>query len=238
VSQIEVSQIDHSREHLVETYRKKAKHYDVTSRLYPAPAYPQQAQRRRAVEALGLRPGDTVIDIACGTGLNFSLIEEMIGPAGRIVGVDLTDAMLARAQDRIESNGWTNASLVLADAADFDFPSEVDAILSTYALSQVPECAEVIANGAAALSAGGRWVVLDLKIPDNTPRWLSRLGIATVGRASSLEEWIERRPWETIRAAMQEELSAVSWTELFFGTAFLGAGSRGTGRLGAGPASG
>ncbi len=118
-----MSQIDRRREHLIETYRKKAKHYDITSRLYPAPGYPQRAQRLRAVQALGLRAGDSVIDIACGTGLNFPLIEEVIGPGGRIVGVDLTDAMLTHAQDRIETNGWSNISLVQADAADFDFPA-------------------------------------------------------------------------------------------------------------------
>src|SRR5580700_7882862 len=223
-----VSELDSTREHLIETYRKKAKHYDITSRLYPAPGYPQRGQRLRAVQALGLRAGDTVVDMACGTGLNFSLIEDVIGPDGRIVGVDLTDAMLAQAQDRIETNGWSNVSLVQADAAEFDFPTGIDAILSTYALSQVPECAKVIAHGAAALSAGGRWVVLDLKIPETTPRWLTQLGIATAGRFGSLEEWIMRRPWEAIRAAMQEELVDLSWTELCFGTAFLAAGSRGS----------
>ena len=215
-----------SREHLVATYRKKAKHFDVTSRFYPAPGYPQGGQRRGAVRALGLRPGDSVVDIACGTGLNFPLIEEAIGPAGQIVGVDLTDAMLAQAQTRIERNGWSNVSLVLADAADFDFPSEVDAILSTYALSQVPECAEVIAHGAAALSGGGRWVVLDLKVPANTPRWLAHVGTAVVRPFASIDEWVLRRPWEAIRAAMQQELADLSWTELSFGTAFLAAGSR------------
>ena len=59
-----VSQIDRTREHLIETYRKKAKHYDITSRLYPAPGYPQRAHRLRAVQALGLRPGDSMVDIA------------------------------------------------------------------------------------------------------------------------------------------------------------------------------
>ena len=135
------------------------------------PGYPQRAQRLRAVQALGLRAGDSVVEIACGTGLNYPLIEQAIGPSGRIVGVDLTDAMLAQAQDRIERNGWRNISLVHADAADFNFPTEVDAILSTYALTQIPECAEVIARGAAP-SRGGRRVVLDLKVPDNTPGWL------------------------------------------------------------------
>ena len=230
-----MSQIDRTREHLIETYRNKAKHYDITSRLYPVPGYPQRAQRLRAVRALGLRAGDSVIDMACGTGLNFPLIEDVIGPDGRIVGVDLTDAMLAHAQDRIDTNGWSNVRLVQADAIDFDFPSDVDAILSTYALSQVPECAEVIAHGAAALSGRGRWVVLDLKVPDNTPGWLAQLGSAIVRPFASIDEWMMRRPWEAIRVAMQQELADFSWSELLFGTAFLAAGSRGYGTFGVRP---
>ena len=223
-----MSQIDSTREHLIETYRKKAKHYDITSRFYPVPGYPQRAQRLRAVEALGLRPGDSVVEIACGTGLNFSLIEQAIGPDGRLVGVDLTDAMLAQAEHRIETDGWSNISLVQADAAEFDFPTKVDAILSTYALSQVPECGEVIAHGAAALSRGGRWVVLDLKVPDNAPQWLTQLGVALGRPFASIDEWIARRPWEAIRTAMQDRLDDLSWTELSLGTAFLAAGSRGS----------
>ena len=224
-----MSEIDPGRQRLIETYRKKAKHYDITSRLDPAPGYPQRGQRRQAVQALGLRPGATVVDIACGTGLSFALIEEAIGPDGRIIGVDLTDAMLARAEDRIATNAWTNLRLVQADAADFDFPTEVDAILSTYALTQVPECADVIARGAAALSRGGRWVALDLKVPDNTPRWLANLGTAVARPFASIDEWIMRRPWEAIRTAMQEDLADPTWTELFFGTAFIAAGSRDAG---------
>ena len=221
-----MSQIDRTREHLIATYRKSAKHYDITSRLYPVPGYPQVAQRLRTVQALGLRPGASVVDVACGTGLNFALLEQAIGPGGRIVGVDLTDAMLDQARERIKANGWDNISLVQSDAAEFEFPPQVDAILSTYALSQVPDCAAVIAHGAAALSAGGRWAVLDLKVPDRTPRWLTQLGTASVRPFASIDDWLMRRPWEAIRGAMQEELTDVTWTELFFGTAFLGAGSR------------
>jgi demethylmenaquinone methyltransferase/2-methoxy-6-polyprenyl-1,4-benzoquinol methylase len=219
--------MDRTRQRLIGIYRKKAKHYDITSRFYPVPGYPERAQRLRAVRALGLRPGARVVDLACGTGLNFPLIEEAIGPHGRIVGVDLTDAMLAQAQGRIAANGWNNIRLVQADAADFNFPTEIDAILSTYALTQVPECAEVIAHGAAALSESGRWVVLDLKIPARLPRWLVRIGTAPVRPVASVDQWVSRRPWEAIRAAMREELADLSWTELCFGTAFLAAGSRG-----------
>jgi demethylmenaquinone methyltransferase/2-methoxy-6-polyprenyl-1,4-benzoquinol methylase len=220
-----MSQLGPTQERLIETYRKKAKHFDLVSRLYPVPGYPQRAQCRRAVQALRLRPGGTVVDVACGTGQNFPLIERAVGPDGRIVGVDLTDAMLAQAQGRVERNGWSNVSLVQADAADYAFPAEVDAILSTYALSHVPECGDVIAHGAEALARGGRWVVLDLKAPDNPPRLVTQIATAVGRRFGSTDEWLARRPWEGIRAAMEEALGDLSWHELTFGTAFLAAGA-------------
>lgn len=212
-------------ERLIETYRKKAKHYNVVSRLYPVPGYPQQAQRRRAVRALRLRPGDTVVDLACGTGQNFPLIEQAIGPEGRIFGVDLTDAMLAQAQRRTERSGWSNVRLVQGDAADYTFPPEVDAILSTYALSHVPESGDVIAHGAEALAPDGHLVVLDLKAPDNAPRSLMHLGTALGRPFGAIDEWLARRPWEGIRAAMQDAPGNLTWSELCFGTAFLASAS-------------
>jgi ubiquinone/menaquinone biosynthesis C-methylase UbiE len=221
-----VSLTDRPQERLIATYRKKAKYYDVTSRLYPVPGYPQRAQRIQTVKALGLRHGDTVVDMACGTGLNFALLEKVVGPRGRIIGVDLTDAMLAVAQDRVKTNRWSNVSLVQSDAAGFDFPAGVSAILSTYAMTQVPECADVIAHGAKALSEGGRWAVLDLKVPGHTPGWVAQLGTATIRPFAAIDDWMMRQPWEAIRAAMAEELADPCWTELFFGTAFLAAGSR------------
>jgi len=220
-----VSGLDTTQERLIEIYRKKAKHYEIVSRLYPVPGYPLWAQRRRAVQALGLRPGATVVDLACGTGQNFGLIEREIGPDGRIIGVDLTDAMLAQAQRRMERNRWSNISLVQADAAEYTVPAEVDAILSTYAISHVPDCGAVIARGAEALAPGGRWVVLDLKAPDNAPRLLAQLGLALGRPFGSIDEWLARRPWEELRAAMQDMPGDLLWSELCFGTAFLAAGS-------------
>jgi ubiquinone/menaquinone biosynthesis C-methylase UbiE len=214
-----------TQERLIEIYRGKARHYEIVSHLYPVPGYPLWAQRRRAVQALGLRPGDTVVDLACGTGQNFPLLERAIGPDGQIIGVDLTDAMLAQARRRTERNSWGNVTLVQADATAYAFPAEVDAILSTYAISHLPDCAAVIVRGAEALGRGGRWAVLDLKAPDNAPRMLAQLG-AAVGRPfGSIDEWLARRPWEEVRAAMQDALGDLVWRELCFGTAFLAAGS-------------
>jgi demethylmenaquinone methyltransferase/2-methoxy-6-polyprenyl-1,4-benzoquinol methylase len=177
------------------------------------------------MQALRPRAGATVVDMACGTGLNFPLIQQAIGPQGRIIGVDLTDAMLAQAQRRIETQGWRNVTLVQADAAEFSFPAEVDGIVSTYAMTQVPGCGEVIARGAAALSPGGRLVVLDLKVPGNAPAWVAQVGVALARPFGAIDAWRARRPWQEIGGAMEESLTDFSWTELCFGTGFLAAGA-------------
>lgn len=219
-----MSETHSARHRVIRTYRKRARHYDVTAKLYYLLGYPQRSQRHRALQALQLTPGATVVEIGCGTGLNFPLFERTIGPDGRIVGVDITDAMLVHAQRRVDAHGWKNVSLVQADALEVEFPAKVDAIVSTYALSLVPECAEVIARGCEALSPGGRWAVLDTKLPENAPRWAAGLAVAALRPFAVTEEWRARRPWEAIRAAMSANLVDFSWTELFFGFAFLAAG--------------
>lgn len=75
-----------------------------------------------AVEALHLQKGDTVVEIGCGTGLNFSLLQDRIGPQGRIIGVDMTDAMLDQARARIAKHDWDNVELIQCDAGDYEFP--------------------------------------------------------------------------------------------------------------------
>src|ERR1035437_6230005 len=59
----------------------------------------------------GVRPGETVLDLGCGAGLDLLLAAERVGPAGRVIGVDMTDAMLARAGVNIGKAGLTNVEL-------------------------------------------------------------------------------------------------------------------------------
>ncbi len=221
-----MSHMDGTREHIIEIYRNRARHYDITANLYYLLGFREWAYRRKAIQALQLRLGDTVVEVGCGTGLNFPLLEQVIGPEGRIIGIDLTDAMLAQAQHRVQVCSWRNVSLVQADAFSFQFPTGVNAILSTFALLIVPECAEVIAHGSTALSSGGHWVVLDLKLPETSPGWLTPVLLPLVRPFAVTEEVVARRPWDTVRAAMQTHLTDCSWTDLFFGFAFLAAGMR------------
>lgn len=215
-----------TRRHVLGVYRGRARHYDLATRLYYLLGYPHRVYRRKAVQALRLRPGDTVVEIGCGTGLNFAPLERAIGSEGRIVGVDLTDAMLVQAGRRVQASGWSNVTLTEADALEFEFPAGVNAIISTYALSLVPECAEVIARGREALAPGGRWAVLDVKLPQNAPGWLERVGMAAFRPFAVTDEWKTSRPWEAVRRAMDAELTEFSWEELFFDFAYLAAGTR------------
>lgn len=218
--------LDPARANLVATYRKKAKRYDLTSRFAPVPGYPIHSQRRRAIGSLALSRGGCVVDIGCGTGANFALLEQAVGPTGRIIGVDLTDAMVAQARLRARAHDWRNISLVNAAAADFEFPGDVGGIIATYAHCLQPDPQRVVARGAAALASGGRLVVLDLKLPDHTPEWLIQRAPSAVTRSAALRDWAVRRPWEQVRCAIENGLCEASWTELFFGTAYLAIGVR------------
>ncbi len=211
------------KEEVVDLYRKRAKHYNFTANFYAyLVGFREWKYRKRAVKALNLKYGDTVVEICCGTGLNFPLLQNEVGPEGKIIGVDLTDAMLDQARRRVEENGWSNVELVPSDAAKFQFPPKVDGIISTFALAIVPEFDEVIRNGCMALSPGSRWVIMDFKMPSN---WLSRLApllVFLVRPFGFTLDLTSRHLWES----MARYLQSVTQTELYMGFAYIVVGER------------
>jgi demethylmenaquinone methyltransferase/2-methoxy-6-polyprenyl-1,4-benzoquinol methylase len=168
-----------------------------------------------------------VVDVGCGTGLNFSLLQEAIGPAGRIVGIDLSAAMLDQARGRVSRNGWKNVELVCGDAAQFAFPQGVDGVLSTFALILVPECGQVVRNACQALGPGGRLVALDMAWPASWPGWFRHV-LFFLRSYGVTDEVLRRRPWETIWKTMQESLVDTTRKSFFMGGFYLAAGTRTT----------
>lgn len=89
------------RSEVIEVHRRRARRYDFTANLYYLIGFRLGAYRRAAVARLALRPGDTVVEVGCGTGLNFSLLERAVGTCGTIIGVDLRGCVsLSEADDR------------------------------------------------------------------------------------------------------------------------------------------
>lgn len=207
-------------EEVLRVYRRRARWYDVTSRLYWLIGYRVDRYRRQGVEALRLAPGDTVVEIGCGTGHNLLLLERAVGSTGRIVGVDLTDSMLQQARRRVERAGWRNVELIQTDAARFEFPARVDAVYSSFALTLVPEFDEVIRRAAAALAPGKRMVIVDFKAPDGWPPWLLGAVVPLLRPFAVTLGLAERRPWESL----QRHFLDVTVERRYLGTTYIAMG--------------
>lgn len=161
-----------------------------------------RAGRRAGIGALNLRAGDRVLDVGCGTGLNFRLLHDAVGPTGRVVGVDLSGDMLRQAEQKVRRHGWSNVGLVQADAttlADDGLPGEddrpFDGVLFTYALSLMPSWERAWHGATRLLRPGGRAAIVDMQLPTGRAavfsplaRWACHLGGAD----------IEAHPWTAL----------------------------------------
>jgi ubiquinone/menaquinone biosynthesis C-methylase UbiE len=209
-------------EEVNEVYRRRARFYDWSVNAYYLIGFRWWAYRRRAIAALGLQPGATIVEVGCGTGLNFRLVQESIGLSGRLIGVDLCTDMLKQARQRVAAKGWSNVELVQARAPDYDFPSSVDAVFSTFALSLEPRFDEVIAKAAMALVAGGRFVLLDLRMPDNWLRNLAPVLVWLVRPFAVSLEVAKRQPWKSL----QRHFPQYNYQEGYLGIVYIAVGQQ------------
>ncbi|MFQ5858798.1 MAG: class I SAM-dependent methyltransferase [Anaerolineae bacterium] len=193
--------------------------------------------RRKAVARLGLRPGDTVLDVACGTGRNFSLLQDAVGPIGRIVGFDYTPEMLAVAEERVARQAWDNVTLIQGDAAELTLDEPfaqaqactersrsdrpVDAVLCTLGMTVIPHWREAIRRAVAVLKPGGALVIADVRVSDQPGMrpvnavidWLSRVLAAAD---------VRRRPWEFMATVLDD----VELENFFFDLGFVAWGRK------------
>lgn len=121
--------------------------------------------RKRAAADLGLKRGDAVLEIGCGTGRNFPHLRQQVGPGGRIYGVDLSSGMLQRARELCDRQGWGNVELTQTDAAEFVAPEPLDGILFGLSYNTMPHHLTVLQHAWKQLRPGGRLVIVDAKLP-------------------------------------------------------------------------
>ncbi len=118
--------------------------------------------RRRAAAALDLRPDSQVLEIGCGTGLNFRYLLEYLDPAaGKLTGLDFSADMLERAARRVARQGWSNVDVVQGDATSMNLGRQFDAVFFGYSLTMIPQWPAALDRACEHLTAGGRLVVLD-----------------------------------------------------------------------------
>ena len=210
-----------SKQEIQAKYQSGAKYYDLFVQLYRLIGFRVEAYRSRAVELLRLKRGDCVVELGCGTGLNFPLLIKRIGPEGRLIGVDLTPKMLAIARERVERAGWKNVGLVQSDIDAYDFPEGVSRVLSTGVFGFVAEYDRMIETVSHVLVPGGRLVIMDGKHPERWPLWLLKLFVR-LGRPFGLTlDYIKHRPWESVERYFQEP----ALEQMYGGMAYISSGT-------------
>lgn len=148
------------------------KWYDMVASLYDrAISRTYLPYRQIAVQALHLQPCLTVMDIGCGTGLNFELILNAIGTKGTLIGTDSSTKMLNQARQKVGHQSWRNVHLLQLDARkltrnDLEALTGssiiIDSIICTLGFSVFPDWQVVFEKSFDLLESGGRYCVMDI----------------------------------------------------------------------------
>lgn len=195
-------------------YQRNAYYYDFVTQVF-------SRIRARAIAKLKLKAGETVLDFGCGTGLSFALIEQSIGPRGRIIGVELSPAMLSKAREKIARHKWGNITLIEANAEEVDLPPEsVDAVLSFYT-HDIMSSRRAVERAVQALRPGGNFVAAGSRLVGGARGWLlDRITLAYARTAITLP--LTARPWRHL----EDVLGPLKVQEYLLGSSYISYGVR------------
>jgi predicted GNAT superfamily acetyltransferase/ubiquinone/menaquinone biosynthesis C-methylase UbiE len=178
-----------------EPYGSGARWYDALSGEWPV----YRVGRTTAIDLLDLSPGDRVLDLGCGTGLNLPLLQRAVGPTGRVLGVDRSEDMLSVASRRIQRGGFASTSVLMTDAVSLD-PRRVvealgglaDAVIATYTLSIMADPREAWRRALTAARPDSRLAIVDMQDPTGLARLVTPLARAFAGLGGAD---LDAHPW-------------------------------------------
>lgn len=187
----------------VADYRAIAAQYDHATRLI-------NGVRRDAVAALQLKPGETVMDVGCGSGFSFGPILGSIGPTGRLLAFDHSPELLRIARSRIADAGWENVMLKESAAEAVNFGTKASALLFSY-VHDVMQSEAALDNLFAQAAPGARVAICSTKL---WPWWGWPVNIyLRVTHRSYITNRNENfeRPWAKLEKRLRDFKVGVRW---------------------------
>lgn len=188
------SSADHERKAALEQYRHRAATYDLELAVF-------EPLRRQAIAKLGLLPGETVLDVGCGTGLSLAPLLQAVGAHGQVVGIEQSPEMMAQARLRLARSGHRNVALLCAPAEEAPIARHADAALFhfTHDILRRPEALDHVLlhmkPGARVVACGLQWA----------PAWALPVNLFVCGAAwRSTSSWQGLdKPWDLLAARVE-----------------------------------
>ncbi len=129
-----------------------------------------------------IRPGEVVVDLGSGGGLDVFLASRMVGPEGRAIGIDMTPEMIERARANAKAGGYTNVEFYQSTIDQIPLPdASVDCVISNCVLNLAPDKPAVFREIARVLKPGGRVAVSDIALKHELPEAFANSIAAYVG---------------------------------------------------------
>lgn len=152
-----------------------------------------QALNDRLVDLARLEPGDQVLDVGTGVGEPAVTAARKVGPAGRVVGIDLARRMIEVGRERVRRLGLEQVELMVGDAESLDLaPASFDAVLSRWTLMMVEDAGRALADQGALLVPGGRMAYALWGHPERVP--MISIAMAAAGEIFPIPELPPEEP--------------------------------------------
>ena len=157
-----------------------------------------------------LEPGQTVLDLGSGGGIDVLLAAKRVGPSGLVYGLDMTDEMLARAREDRRKAGATNVEFLEGTIEAIPLPSNsVDIVISNCVINLSPDKDAALREAFRVLEPGGRFAVSDVVVRGSLPSDLRRsmeLWVGCVAGALEEDEYVAK-----LRAAGFTDVAVEPW---------------------------